>query len=150
VSDDIAMLVTRTADVPASALSLRVPGTPDQIRVLRQELREWLRQRDVPREPEEELVLAAGEAVANAVEHAYAGRASGPVVLTAWSADGDSTVCVEVSDRGGWRRPGNDVDRGRGLEIMRVLLDAVEVVQTPEGTSISMTKRVRPREAGVH
>jgi PAS domain S-box-containing protein len=150
VSDDIAMLVTRTADVPASALSLRVPGTPDQIRVLRQELREWLRQRDVPREPEEELVLAAGEAVANAVEHAYAGRASGPVVLTAWSADGDSTVCVEVSDKGGWRRPGNDVDRGRGLEIMRVLLDAVEVVQTPEGTSISMTKRVRPREAGVH
>lgn len=144
IDDDVALLLARRSAVPANALALCLPARPDQVPLIRNELRLWLDRAGVPVSMRDDLLLAAGEAVGNAVEHAYAtdGAGTGSVELVAWTADGDSVLRLEVSDQGRWRGPGGDPDRGRGLTIMRALLDSVHVVQTPDGTSISMSKNL--------
>jgi PAS domain S-box-containing protein len=142
IDDDVALLMTTISGPPADALSVRVGGTPDQVPVLRHRLRDWLDQRNVSREIEDDVILAVGEAVANAVEHAYRGRSRGTVDLVAWMPVDRTVICVEVSDAGGWSEGAGDVDRGRGLVIMRAVLDDVDVVRTADGTSVRMTKRL--------
>jgi anti-sigma regulatory factor (Ser/Thr protein kinase) len=44
-----------------------------------------------------------------------------------------------VRDFGAWREP-REGDRGRGLSLMRALMDSVDVVPTGEGTTIRMQR----------
>jgi Histidine kinase-like ATPase domain len=46
-----------------------------------------------------------------------------------------------VTDRGSWREK-RDSDRGRGLDLIRALLDDVEVTPGERGTVVRMTKRL--------
>ncbi len=91
-----------------------------------------------------DIVLACGEACANAVEHAYAdaGAAEGVVeVEVSWA--GSAEIVLRVRDRGRWRPPRSDPgDRGRGLAIMRELMDAVEVDAGESGTEVVMRRGI--------
>jgi anti-sigma regulatory factor (Ser/Thr protein kinase) len=44
-----------------------------------------------------------------------------------------------VRDFGAWRSP-REGDRGRGLSLMRALMDTVDVVPGPEGTTVRMRR----------
>jgi anti-sigma regulatory factor (Ser/Thr protein kinase) len=46
-----------------------------------------------------------------------------------------------VRDSGGWREK-RDSDRGRGLDLIRALMDSVEVDASDDGTVVRMTKRL--------
>ena len=46
-----------------------------------------------------------------------------------------------VRDFGVWR-PGRDDDRGRGLGLMKELMDEVEVTPSSEGTVVRMQRRL--------
>jgi len=48
---------------------------------------------------------------------------------------------VEVRDSGTWRRERED-DHGRGLELMRTLMDAVVIEPGAEGTTVSLRRRL--------
>jgi anti-sigma regulatory factor (Ser/Thr protein kinase) len=53
-----------------------------------------------------------------------------------------------VRDFGSWRaeRAG---DRGRGLSLMRALMDTVEVTPTPEGTTVRLRRTlIQPNSNG--
>jgi anti-sigma regulatory factor (Ser/Thr protein kinase) len=82
----------------------------------------------------EDVILAAGEAVGNAIEHAYRGD-RGVVRLRAYVAD--RRVVIEVRDSGVWRLAG-DPERGRGLGIMRALVDRVSIESTKTGTNVRL------------
>jgi anti-sigma regulatory factor (Ser/Thr protein kinase) len=82
----------------------------------------------------DDLVLAAGEAAGNAIEHAYLGE-NGSVRLHA-KASGRHVV-IEVRDNGRWRI-GGDPERGRGLGIMKALVDRVSIESTRSGTSVRL------------
>ena len=88
------------------------------------------------------VMVAVGEACANAAEHAYQGREPGPLAVVA-GVDVDGMLTVTVQDQGTWRPPDRDPgDRGRGLLIMRQLVDAV-VLQEEQGTTLTLSLRLR-------
>ena len=44
-----------------------------------------------------------------------------------------------MTDHGQWRPPRGE-NRGRGLPLMHTLMDEVDVRQTDEGTSVTLTR----------
>lgn len=84
-----------------------------------------------------DVVLAVGEALSNAVEHAYAGTDTGTVAMSARSADG--SLVVEVADNGNYiDRDGGTPGRGFGMRIVRAVAQDV-TVQRNAGTRVAMT-----------
>jgi serine/threonine-protein kinase RsbW len=79
-----------------------------------------------------DVALAVGEALANVVLHAYAGRAAGEVRLSAERAG--ETLLVTVSDDGVGMRPRTDSPGlGLGLALMGAVADHCAVHVRPEG-----------------
>jgi anti-anti-sigma factor len=88
------------------------------------------------------VMVAVGEACANAAEHAYRGTDPGPMHVRA-AVDVDGVLTVTVRDEGTWRPPDRDPgDRGRGLLIMRQLVDGV-VLEEQGGTTVTLNVRLR-------
>jgi anti-sigma regulatory factor (Ser/Thr protein kinase) len=85
------------------------------------------------------MALAAHEAAANVVEHAYPRRA-GDVIVRARRDDGE--LLVVVHDEGNWRSPSRTDQRGRGLTVMRSLVDEVVIVPSPSGTTVMLRRLV--------
>jgi anti-sigma regulatory factor (Ser/Thr protein kinase) len=48
-------------------------------------------------------------------------------------------VVIAVRDRGGWREHVSE-DRGRGLPLMRALMDDVAVEQRPTGSTVTLRR----------
>jgi len=78
------------------------------------------------------VLVATGEAVSNAIEHAYS---SGDGSVRVHGAKKDGSLVIEVLDEGRWRE-GKRRDGGRGLELMRRLMDEVVVEQSETGTAV--------------
>ncbi|AXX31301.1 SpoIIE family protein phosphatase [Actinosynnema pretiosum subsp. pretiosum] len=138
--DDVAVLLYRrpgplVVEFPADALELtRVRGL----------LRDWLAACGVGRGQAQNVLVAAGEACANAVEHGHRDRPGGQVVLRA-SATVERLRLV-VADSGAWRAPvaGGDLARGHGIGLMRALVDEVAVRPGPGGTVVELRTRITP------
>jgi anti-anti-sigma factor len=145
-ADDCAFLALR---VPEAAPSLRVaiPADPSAVRGARAAIRRWLLDARVAERDADDVVLATSEAIANSVEHGYAGHPPdrrAPVDLEV-SRDGADSLRIVVRDRGAWRRPGEgETGRGRGLPLMRKLMESVEVEPGAEGTTVRMRRRLAP------
>jgi serine phosphatase RsbU (regulator of sigma subunit) len=84
------------------------------------------------------VTLAVSEAAANAVEHAYGARAATFTVTGERTAD---EVSVVVADSGSWRAA-QPYGRGRGLAIMRALVDSAEIERGESGTTVTLRKRL--------
>lgn len=137
--DDVALVVY--APRPPAELTISIDADPQQLRVLRHALAGWLDDLGVPEADANDVLLAVGEAAANAVEHAYGRDRPGRAHLAA-AADGHR-ITVEVRDEGAWLAPsGDDITRGRGILIMRSVMDEVDVATTRSGTVVTMSKQV--------
>lgn len=110
------------------------PALPESSPKLRHTLRAYLEALRLDRSRVDDVVLAVGEAAGNAIEHAYRGT-NGSVRLKAY-VHGRQLV-IEVWDTGRWRLEG-DPERGRGLGIMRALVDRVSIESTRSGTSVRL------------
>jgi anti-sigma regulatory factor (Ser/Thr protein kinase) len=51
-------------------------------------------------------------------------------------------VTIVVRDHGAWRRAGTE-DRGRGIPLMRALMEDVRIERRPEGTEVTLRRRLR-------
>ena len=80
--------------------------------------------------------MACNEACQNAIEHAY-GLSPEPFDVELSRADG--SVVIAVRDRGGWREHVSE-DRGRGLPLMRALMDEVDIEQRPTGSTVVLRR----------
>lgn len=120
-----------TADLCRTA----VPADADRLPALRHLLSDWAAGTGMSADLVEDLTLAAYEAMANVVEHAYP-DGGGTFDLRASRPPGGRCVRVTITDRGRWVPPPADPGplRGRGLPLMRHLADSVEFRQGPEGT----------------
>jgi serine/threonine-protein kinase RsbW len=133
--DDVCVLTTlRLATRPLFNRSLR--AAPAELAVLRDGLRAWLVDNDLPEATERGIVLAVSEAAANAIEHGYGCDGEGIVTVTASLEEG--WVDVEVRDAGMWREGRGDGDRGRGLAIMRSIMEGLSVERDNGGTVVRM------------
>ncbi|MBD5634033.1 MAG: ATP-binding protein [Candidatus Eremiobacteraeota bacterium] len=117
-----------------SEIDVAFPALPESSRELRHTLRAFLERLRMDAARVDDVILAAGEAAGNAIEHAYRGD-DGSVNLRAYVAE--RHLVVEVRDSGRWRLEG-DPERGRGLGIMRALVDRVSIESTRSGTNVRL------------
>ena len=80
----------------------------------------WLAERGVDSRAQNALLLAVGEACANAIEHAYRDRDAGEVSVDI-TEGADHALRVVVRDSGTFDATATSEDRGRGTDIMRAL-----------------------------
>lgn len=82
------------------------------------------------------LITAVGEAVANAVEHAYRGEPAGEVIMR--TEVDNETISIEVEDHGRWRPFQRRDERGRGIVLMHELMDHVRITSAQNKTVIRL------------
>lgn len=143
--DDVAMVIYRHQHTP---LRIETGATADQLVLIRHRLADWLHAGGVTEDRAADIVLVVNEACTNCVEHAYRGFAAGTMMLEVSIADGE--VRTRITDYGSWKAPaippGNG---GRGLPLMQMLSDSMELDKTAGGTTAYITFRLpqRPSEA---
>ncbi|MFI9639844.1 ATP-binding protein [Micromonospora sp. NPDC051925] len=114
---------------------------PAQLSPAREALRAWLVGLGVGEEVVEVVLIAVGEACANAIEHGY--RFASLATVTVQARLHADRLEIEVSDTGGWREaPSDGWDRGRGRLIMARLMDEARIDGTPDGTTVRLVKRL--------
>jgi anti-sigma regulatory factor (Ser/Thr protein kinase) len=90
----------------------------------------------------QDIILAVGEALANAAEHAYDspdGRSEDDVIeLHATATPDGSRIAVEIRDSGRFIERAARADRGFGFRIMRSIAREV-AIDTGSGTRVRMT-----------
>lgn len=101
-------------------------------------MRRWLGRR-LSGDRADEVLLACGEAVDNALEHGAV-----PIVVELhWDGgDGsaDPSLDVAVRDAGTWRVAAQVVSRGLGIPIMMALMDSL-TIDTTDGTAVRLSRR---------
>lgn len=137
--DDVALLLYRH---PPSSLTLRSPALPASLASIRYRLRRWLPAAAINADSAEEVLLAVGEAAANATEHA-ARNATHQVELTVTARLTKAGLAVTVADDGHWHESSpSDANRGHGIALMHALVDNVEITSTGDGTTVDMLKEL--------
>jgi anti-sigma regulatory factor (Ser/Thr protein kinase)/anti-anti-sigma regulatory factor len=139
----VAVLVAHRRETTLEPLHLELVATPAALPGVRRRLGAWLAGLGMGEQDRVGVMVAAGEACANAAEHAYRGAEPGPMSVSA-HVDVDGILTVTVRDEGTWRPPDRDPgDRGRGLLIMRQLVDTVTLDEQPRGTTVTLGVRLR-------
>jgi len=133
--DDAIVLVIRCE--LQDQVRVDLSAVPQSCRTARVLIRKFLSDHAVGESLASDILLAAGEAVTNAVEHAYADGEPREFSLSL-DADGDS-VSIVVRDAGRWRT-GSRQDRGRGIALMRATMDDVKIDTTIAGTEVRLIK----------
>ena len=141
--DDIALLALESVPIAGPALRLAVPADPHELVLVRHSLTRWLDAAQVEERDAKRVMLACNEAVMNAIEHAFA--PTGELLTVDARIEGDE-VDVCVSDHGHWRERG-DGPGGRGLSLMRSLMDHVAVTPGDAGTTVRLRRSVARRAA---
>jgi anti-anti-sigma factor len=141
--DDVAVLVAHRRAISLAPLRLELVAVPAALPGVRRQLGTWLTGVGMGEQDRVGVMVAVGEACANAAEHAYRGTEAGPMAVAA-DVDVDGVLTVTVRDEGAWRPPDRDPgDRGRGLLIMRQLVDSVVLAEEPQGTTVTLSLRLR-------
>ncbi len=135
-ADDVALVAVRLAPAGVPPLRLRFPAATSEVPGARAATREWLSLAGVDRAQAAELLLAIGEAVANAVEHSGT-----PDVELELREVEPGAIAAEVRDSGQWRAPVRAEHRGRGFGLMRSLVDDVRIERTDDGTTVLLRRR---------
>jgi anti-sigma regulatory factor (Ser/Thr protein kinase) len=99
-----------------------------------------------------ECLTALSEAVANALTH---GRRGCPPYCRVTVQAHSQWVHITVEDHGAgfdWaglerEMPSWDKEHGRGVHLIRELMDRVTICSTPHGTRVEMSKRITPEGA---
>jgi PAS domain S-box-containing protein len=134
--DDVALLTLRSIPM-TDRFRLEFPAEPEALASMRGVLRRWLRHVGGDEQEIAEVVTACGEAATNAIEHS----GGGDPFEVAGQVDGRD-VQIVIRDYGAWRTP-RAGDQGRGLSLMRALMDSVEVTPTPEGTTVGLRRTLQ-------
>jgi serine/threonine-protein kinase RsbW len=136
----------------ASELRLRCPAQSHYVASVRHALAAFLQALQVDRDFLEDVTTAAGEALANVVEHAYARRRNERacyVELRAKVLRGGK-LSVDVSDDGAFVERTPLPGRGFGLRIIRAVAGKLTIDTTQQGTCVRMTfdgvARARPKK----
>ena len=136
--DDVALLLYRQ---PAP-LEMDFTAEAKHLAPSRDALRSWLSEAGVEPEQIQDMLVATGEAVANAIEHGHRDRPEGTISLRATAVvDG---LHVSVIDTGIWKIPRQVPSeyRGRGISLMRCLVQDVTIRSNDAGTTVHMYARI--------
>lgn len=135
---------TALRPLPDRPFHTSIAARATELAPLRVALRGWLAAMGVPELDADDLLVAVGEACANAIEHGY--RFAGDERVTVCLALRAGRLEAQVRDTGGWVEPRTDpaaTGRGRGRMLMATLMDEAVIVGGPHGTTVRLSKRIR-------
>ncbi|HEX8205333.1 MAG TPA: SpoIIE family protein phosphatase [Solirubrobacteraceae bacterium] len=135
-NDDVTLVVVQAEMSLGERLAVELVGEPAALASFRDALRRWLSEVGAADQEIHDITMATNEACQNAIEHAY-GLSPEPFDVELSRDDG--AVVIAVRDRGGWRESVSE-DRGRGLPLMRALMDDVAVEQRPTGSTVTLRR----------
>ena len=136
-ADDIAILAARFLPVAPQPLDLEVASRERSLHLVRDAIRTWLEGTKLPRAESEEVLLAAWEVCANAIEHAE--DALEDVVRIRASVD-DSRVRIVIDDTGRFVPVAPRPNRGLGLRLTEELASDLEITTSERGTTVALEK----------
>ena len=147
----MAILVVGITGVADDELRTVLPAHPSRLVDVRRRLVAWLAAHGATRRETSDIVLATHEACMNAIEHAFApslrdAAVEGRVQVHA-QIDG-AEVDVLVTDHGHWRER-RVTSGGRGIRLMRSLMDEVDVTPSTDGTTVRLHRAVALRQPPV-
>ncbi|WP_433362908.1 SpoIIE family protein phosphatase [Actinoplanes sp. CA-142083] len=136
--DDVALLLYRHP----GPLELDFAAEATGLAAVRTALRGWLARCGIDTATAQNVLVAAGEACANAIEHGHRQLPLGRIRLRAAATADD--VQLTIADSGRWKtpRPGDNPHRGRGLMLMRALMTEVTVTTGAAGTIVDLQARI--------
>jgi PAS domain S-box-containing protein len=137
-TDDVALLAVRPEPVALGSFKLSLPAEPGSLVVLRRRLGRFLHAAGASQVEAYEVTLTVCEAAGNAIEHAY-GPADATFEVEAAFEEGQ--LLAMVRDSGSWRERRSQ-HRGRGLKIIKGLMDEVEIATENGGTVVRMRRRL--------
>ncbi|MGH7329601.1 MAG: ATP-binding SpoIIE family protein phosphatase, partial [Polyangiaceae bacterium] len=133
--DDIATMTVFVEPRPQEEFNCTFSAVPFSAPFVRRGLERFLREKGIDEDRRFSIITAVGEAVANAVEHAYV-KTPGTVSLSARLEA--SVLRVHIEDCGNWRPASKRENRGRGIPLMRALMDRVEIRTERASTQVRM------------
>jgi PAS domain S-box-containing protein len=138
--DDVALVLYRH---PAP-LEVTFPAESAQLAPVRATLRTWLSRCDLSQKMVQDVLVAAGEACANAVEHGHRNAPGEQIQLRA--AATVTQLRLTITDTGRWKvaRSANGTNRGHGIPLMRALMQQVTIEPGDAGTTVDMQLRITP------
>ncbi len=152
--DDLAMLVCRVVpdmDIGEPSRELVQPNEPSRLSDVRAFVADFLADVRAPVEIAGEIELAVGEAAGNACRHGH--KPDGRSEIRVQCALDGTKVTITIADDGPGFDPG-EVDPsglpdrfasgGRGLYLMRTVMDDVAWESSPEGTTVTMARDLVP------
>jgi signal transduction histidine kinase/CheY-like chemotaxis protein len=138
--DDVVVLALRPSHSGPRSVTVVVPAGETQVPVVRDRLHEWLTTVAVDSSRAQDILLAAGEAVTNGIEHGSHCDPRRTVSLEAFIRG--TTIAITVADSGRWSGDSSaslrSSRRGRGLTLMSGLADRVDTVRDRWGTRVTM------------
>jgi len=135
-TDDV--VVTCFRFTPSSArFEIRFPAQTEKLAELRAALRVWANHQHVAGKPLNDLLLGVGEAVSNAMDHAYRNFSD---VVAVEVTNHRTHLVARVVDGGRWRHPGShSLGRGRGTSIMQAVTSHFDQQTNSNGTTVIMS-----------
>jgi serine phosphatase RsbU (regulator of sigma subunit)/anti-sigma regulatory factor (Ser/Thr protein kinase) len=136
--DDVVLLLYRH---PAP-LELTFQADVRNLAPARHALRSWLTRARVDPDQSLNVLIAAGEAVANAIEHGHRDKPDGVITLRATALANE--VRLTIVDTGVWKPPEPiaAAHRGRGITLMRALMGEVAIDSVSSGTTVQLSASI--------
>ncbi|MGH7683255.1 MAG: ATP-binding SpoIIE family protein phosphatase, partial [Vulcanimicrobiaceae bacterium] len=133
--DDVAAMTLYVEPRPMETFEVTASAVPFTAPFIRRPLESWLSDRGLDADRRFTIISAVGEAIANAIEHAYTGT---PGIVRLSVRFENNMVRVFIEDGGVWRPAEKRDERGRGIPLMRALMDRVEIRTDRTSTRVRM------------
>ena len=132
----------------ADAIELTIASHPRWLRLIRQAVLEYARESGFDARDGNAITLAVGEAVGNVIKHAYQGRTDQTFSLACRTRGG--FLEIEIRDSGCPFDPNGAPDLppdelrpgGRGLYLIKTIMDEIEYGRDGGENVVSMRKRL--------
>lgn len=133
--DDVALLLYRHP----GPLELEFVADVGSLAPTRAALRSWLARARVNPTLAMDVLVAAGEAVANAIEHGHRHSPGGRICLRAVAFV--DQLRLTITDTGTWKPPSQTsrLERGRGIALMKGLMQDVTIDHGADGTTVHLS-----------
>ncbi len=141
--DDVAVIAVRPCGTTAASHVDAIPAAFSEMAPARRRLAGWLASLVPDPVQAGRVMLCAGEALANAIEHGSDRDAEHVVTIEGFAAAGQ--VAVTVSDSSHWAKDtatSRAAGRGRGLTLIHGLADQVQITRAARGTRVTITFRL--------
>ena len=135
IDDCASLMLQRHEASPAPTEGYTFSALPNFARLARDVTRSYAERAGLAPDRVFDVIVATGEAVANAIEHGtHAPGATFGIELA--MADGE--VQVRIENNGHWRSTPSQSERGRGIAIMRACAQHMEISSTVDRTQLTL------------